>query len=398
MPVASSRLVIVFACLGHALVHVLTALFLTVVLVLEVEWKRPYDELIALWTAGALFLGLGAPIAGWLSDRWGETRVMIGYLIGAGLATILAGFAEGPPSLALALALLGLFASVYHPVGTAWVVKNAVARGKTIALVGICGSLGFAVTALLAGLLSDLVGWRLAFILPGALSVLVGLALLTCYASGRVRDRAADLRAEAEPSRGALRRAFGVLTLTMFLSSVVYYAFTTILPKWVSEGLGAAVEGGVTEVGAVVTVIYLVASTAQLIGGHASDRWSAKWAYLLSYAIKLPALVLAGTLVGWPIVAAALVIAFMFDIGAPAENVLIARYAPAGRRGLVYGLRNGMALIAAPLGVQLVAWSYAWFDGTASLFPLLAALVAVIVAVAWLLPRERPVSPAVSPG
>jgi MFS family permease len=390
MPTRSSRLVILFACAGHAMVHVLTALFLTIVLVLEEAWQRPYDELIALWTAGALLMGLGAPLAGWLGDRWGETRVMIAFLIGAGAATIAAGLAEGPPTLWVALALLGLFASVYHPVGTAWVVKNAVARGRTIAIVGICGSLGFAVTALIAGLLSDLVSWRVAFALPGGLSVLLGLLLWRCYARGLVEDRAADLRAEAEPSRTALLRAFGVLTVTLFLSSVVYHAYTTIVPKWVSEGLGPSIGEGVLGIGAVVTLIYLVASMAQLVGGHASDRWSAKWAYVLSYAIKLPALLLAAYLVGWPIVAAAVVIAFMFDIGAPAENVLIARYAPAAKRGLVYGLRNAAALVAAPLGVQLVAWSYAWFEGYRSLFPLLAALVLVIVAVALLLPRDRP--------
>ena len=80
----SARLVLVFACLGHAWFHVLVALYLILVLLIEPVWQRPYDELIALWTPGALLLGLAAPAAGWLGDRWGEVRLMILFFLGSG--------------------------------------------------------------------------------------------------------------------------------------------------------------------------------------------------------------------------------------------------------------------------------------------------------------------------
>ena len=77
MPQTSFRLVLAFACFGHAWFHVLVALFLTLVLVLEPEWRLSYDELIGLWTVGALLLGLAAPLGGWLGDRFGEARMMV---------------------------------------------------------------------------------------------------------------------------------------------------------------------------------------------------------------------------------------------------------------------------------------------------------------------------------
>ncbi len=92
---------------------------------------------------------------------------------------------------------------------------------------------------------------------------------------------------------------------------------------------------------------------------------------------------------GWPVVAAAVVVSFVFDLSAPVENVLIARFTSSRRRGLAYGLRNGIAIVAGPLGVQLVAWLFDETTGFDALLLVLAALVLVILAAALLLPAER---------
>lgn len=68
MDARSPRLVIGFACAAHAYVHILMALYVTIVLALEDAWGLSYDALIRLWIAGALLVGAGAPLAGWLSD------------------------------------------------------------------------------------------------------------------------------------------------------------------------------------------------------------------------------------------------------------------------------------------------------------------------------------------
>ena len=40
--------------------HMFAAFYFVIVLSLEQEWKFSYDELISLWTLGALLIGLGA--------------------------------------------------------------------------------------------------------------------------------------------------------------------------------------------------------------------------------------------------------------------------------------------------------------------------------------------------
>ncbi len=394
---SSNRLAIAFSCVAHAYQHILAALFLTVVLVLEREWSLPYDTLIALWTPGALMLGLGAPLAGWLSDRWGETRLVIVFFVGTGVAAVLCGLSPGPVQLAVALTLLGLFGSIDHPVVMSWAIKNAVGRGKVIGIVGVFGSLGFAVAAVIAGVFSDLLSWRAAFMIPGAVSIATGGLLLWTLVSGRVVDRREDLNPQPQAARGDMLRAVFALTVAMLIFSLVYSAFAAALPKWLSQGLGDRLGDGILGIGALVTGIYLVGAVAQLVGGPLADRWSVKWVYAGSFLIKLPAFAVAAHLGGWPMAFAAMVIVFMVDLGAPAENVLIARYSPSRHRGLAYGIRHIAGFITAPLGVQLVALFYGWTEDFTWLLLALSGLVAIGLLATLFLPGDRRARPGVTP-
>ena len=85
MPDLSARLSIGFSWAGHTTMHILSALFLTVVLALEPAWSMTYDDLIRLWTVGSLMIGLGAPLAGWLGDRWSDARMMVLFFLLTGI-------------------------------------------------------------------------------------------------------------------------------------------------------------------------------------------------------------------------------------------------------------------------------------------------------------------------
>ncbi|MGF1594670.1 MAG: MFS transporter [Kiloniellaceae bacterium] len=388
-PKTQFSLVFGFAAIGHFLFHVLVALYLTVVLALEVEWQRSYDEMIALWTYGALLLGLAAPLAGWLSDHCGAGNVMVIYFLGIGAATALCGFAVGPGSLMVFLGLLGFFGAIYHPVSTSWLVVNARSRGKAIAALGIFGGLGTAVAALIAGSLTDLVSWRAAFIVPGLVALIAGLSLWTLLTKGHIVERKEDVLPQPEPSRADVRRAIVALAITMSLTTVIYHAFTTMLPKWLDIELGALLGQGLLGLGAVIMAVYLLGATSQLIGGHLSGKGAAKVVYVASYALKVVALVAACAVTGWPILIAAVLVVFAFDIAAPVENVLIARFSPSHRRGLAYGIRNGIAIVGAPLGVQMVALLYAPGSGFQWLLLVLAGLALLIFLAALALPSTH---------
>ena len=152
--------------------HMFAAFYFVIILAIEDEWDFSYDELIKLWTLGALLIGLGALPAGWLSDRWSRSMMMVIMFFGMGISSIICGINEGKTSLFIGLSFLGLFCSIYHPVGVAWVVNSYKKKGNALGLNGIFGGVGIGSGAFIAGTLVNLFGWQFAFIIPGILSIL----------------------------------------------------------------------------------------------------------------------------------------------------------------------------------------------------------------------------------
>ena len=143
-----------FLNVGHAYDHLFMLLFPTVVLVLEREWNRPFSELLPYALGGFIAFGLGALPAGLLGDRWSRPHMMTIFFLGIGGASILTGMAAGPWGLAAGLTLIGLFASIYHPVGVAMVVQGVENVGLRLGVNGVAGNLGVAAAALTAGALA----------------------------------------------------------------------------------------------------------------------------------------------------------------------------------------------------------------------------------------------------
>jgi MFS family permease len=386
------KTILVFACAAHFMHHVLLSLYLTLVLTLTGEWRMSYSDLIALWTLGSLLVGLGAPLAGWLADKWGESRTMVLVFLGLGAASVLCGLAQGPASMTAALAVLGAFGALYHPVGNSWVVKHAIERGKAIALAGIAGSFGVAAGPVVAGVLNDAFDWRWAFILPGLLTIAFGIALIALMRAGLVPERDGDANGEAPAVYSARERrnVIALLALTMTLTLIAATAFATALPKLV-EDVGVVSREGLIGVGLIVGAIYLLASGAQFVGGHYADRGHARRTYFASFVL-LGAAFAAGALAGnWMVLPLAIAVEFVFEAIAPIETVFVARYAPAARRGLFFGMRYAISIVGGPVGVWLVA---ALYDPGARFTWLLAALAAgalLTAALALALPRDREV-------
>ena len=88
------------------------------------------------------------------------------FYLGCGVSLAGAALAPDLVVLAVALAALGMFAAIYHPVGTAMLIEQATSRGRSLAFNGVCGNLGVALAAGCTAALSYLIGWRGAFLVP----------------------------------------------------------------------------------------------------------------------------------------------------------------------------------------------------------------------------------------
>ena len=91
--------------------------------------------------------------------------------------------------------MLGMFAAIYDPVGTAMILENATQRGRTMAFNGVCGNLGVALAAGITAALTATLGWRGAFLVPG----------LVCVATGAIYFWIVPDEKRGTPRRAALR-------------------------------------------------------------------------------------------------------------------------------------------------------------------------------------------------
>lgn len=392
----SAQLGLAFSSVAHSFSHLFTLLYATVVLSVEKDWGIPYDQLA--WASIPLFVmfGAGAIPAGWLGDRWSAPGMIAVFFIGLGAASIATGFADDLTGLTIGLTLIGLFASIYHPVGIAWLVRNAANRGRALGINGIFGSLGTAAAAVVAGFLADRYGWRAAFFVPGGLSILVGLVFVALIRAGKVVDLPHDAAPTPAPSRGEVRRAFWVLSVTMLMTGLIFQSTSVGLPKLFEDRAGGLVDS-TFGIGLLVSAVYLVSALTQYLGGELADRYPPRTVYLGAQLLQIPVILLAVFLSGSALVGVAAIMVSFNVVGQPAENSLLARYTPPAWRGRAFGAKFVLTLGVSSLGVSLVPIIHRLTGSLDGLLVVLAGFAAVAALFCLMLPGDRPAQGAAAP-
>src|SRR6201997_4957547 len=167
--------VITFVNAAHFIDHYSMLIFAAAVIIMGPALGMAYSELLPYATPGFIAFGAGSLLTGWLGGRWSRRHMMVIFFVGIGLAMISVGFVSSPLQLGAALFAIGIFASIYHPVGTAMIVSYAEKLGAEMGVNGVWGNLGVASSALVTGVVGQYLGWRAAFMLPGVITLLIGI-------------------------------------------------------------------------------------------------------------------------------------------------------------------------------------------------------------------------------
>ena len=389
MNISSPKLSIAFSQIGHSMSHIFMLLYPTVVLALEKEFQQSYGELLVLMTLGNVLFGVAALPAGWLGDRWSTLGMMIIFFLGLGASAIFTGFMSSTGGLVLGLAFIGLFASIYHPVGMAWLVKNSENKGRALGINGVFGSLGVATAALIAGILTDSISWRAAFIVPGVLALIVGVALIYCVRRGLVVTSSGDVKPFVKPPAADVKRVFIVLSFTMLLNGIIYQSVSSALPKILAEGAPHLTGGTASGAGALVSIVYFSAMVASFLGGYLSDRFPVKNLYVVTTVLQVPLYALAASLMHLPLLFAITMATVLSTIAVPTENVLLTRYTPERWRATAFGAKFVLALGLGAVGVPLVAYIRDHTGGFYAFYMLVAGLALLIAIIALWMPSEK---------
>ena len=369
---------------AHALDHMFLLIFATAVASIAQEFGFARWEDLMPYSAGAFLLfGLGSLPSGRLGDLWGRRAMILVFYFGMGASAILVSLTAGPWSIAAALALLGAFSSIYHPVGIPMLVQGAKNPGLTIGVNGLAGNLGIAVAALVTGFFVKYFGWRAAFAVPGLIAIAGGIA----FARIAPRETEAPARRGSKAAvalpRATMARIVAVMTLTAITGSLLFNFTTNGNGQLMRERFVGIVEDPAT-LGVLLAIVYAVASLAQVVVGRLIDRYPLKRVYLSIVLIQAPLLAVAAVASGWLLFV--MQIGFMVAIfGAiPFTDAMIVRYVDDRMRSRVTGIRLAISFGVSSLAVWLLGPVVKAAGFQSLLFAMSGIAVCTLVFVLWL--------------
>jgi MFS family permease len=386
-PEGFPRIVSLLLNVGHGIDHMFLLIFATAVASVAAEFGYAKWEDLMPYSVGAFAMfGLAALPAGRLGDLWGRRIMMIIFFVGIGVSSILTALTQNAWQLAASLTLLGIFASIYHPVGIPMLVQHAHNPGTVIGINGLAGNLGIAVAALVTGFLVKWLGWRAAFAVPGLIAVLCGvLFALTCPAEHEAPAKRKG-KAKVVLTPAMLARAFTVMTAAAVVSSLLFNFTTNGNSQFLSEAFIGVIEDPAV-LGAMLAGIYAIASLTQLVVGNLIDRMPMKPLQLWMSIAQIPPLILAAYLQNWGLFAALLLVMVFIFGSIPFTDAMIVRYVDDRLRSRVAGMRLTVSFGLSSAAVWLLGPMVKGM-GFAAVMWIMAGIAAVKAAIVLLLPDE----------
>jgi MFS family permease len=432
---ANDRAITGFAMAGHAMVHTYELAVPILLTVWLVEFSVTSATLGTVVAVGYGLFGVGALPGGVLVDRFGSRRLIVACLFGMGSAFILLGLLPGVAGIAVALAVWGLAASVYHPAGLTLISKGAEERGAAFAYHGMAANVGIAGGPFLTALLLVIVEWRLAVVLlaiPAFIAGAVGLTV-TFDETAAVDDdatagedesgeRAVDagkddasdtatasdvdsLASFVTASRGLFTTGFLTVFVLVLFNGLYYRGMVTFLPEVLSDVLDpllavdpAAAIGPVADSPAasefdlskyLYAGLLAVGVAGQYVGGKLTDAIEPErgLAGMLTLLVVIALLFVPASGSLPTLLAISVALGFALFGLQPLSQATIAKYSPPAYRGLSFGFTYLAIFGIGALGASLAGAALTYGSQT-TLFVMLAGFEAIALGLTvWLIRR-----------
>lgn len=301
--------------------------------------------------------GLAQTPSGFLVDRFGARRVLLGGLALAASTVILMSLMQSFWTAIPLVVLAGLGNSVFHPADYS-ILSHTVTKSRMARAYGVhtlSGNIGWAAAPVTMLALAGVVGWRGALVIVGVAGLAVVLFLASQSGvlafSGRV--------VRAAPSAGA-SKTLSASTLALLASPPILLCFAyfvllsvsltgnqTFMPAALNQLYGTSLETA----GAALSAYLLAGSLGVLAGGIAADRTTRHEGIVALGLLGAAAMLLTVGFVPLSdpaIVAAVALAGFASGTTTPSRDMLVRGATPVGATGKVFGfVYSGLDLGAA---------------------------------------------------
>jgi MFS family permease len=378
---------------GHFIDHMLVLIFAKAAFSAGIDFgfgkDGAYAEMLFYGIPSLVLFGACAPIAAHMADHWNRNGMLTVFFVGIGLASILTGFAQSLLQIGLGLALIGIFASIYHPVGIAMVIEGGGKVGWRLGVNGLWGNMGVAAAPLVTGLILVQFDWRMAFIIPGSVSILIGLGFLGFVRGVDVRSPEAT-RQEKELIGFApgWQRALVSLALVTAAGGFVFGAMTFLIPR-LFEVRMQGITADIAVTGTLASIIYAVAAFAQLVVGRAIDKRSIKNVLIFIAAGQPLLLFLMAMQTDYALFAVSL-LAMGFVFGQiPITDAVLSQYVPDQWRAKVLSIKFLINLVIGALALMTARYLLSTGAGFEAVMRVISIAACFIVGAAILLPNRH---------
>jgi len=378
---------------GHFIDHMLILIFAKAAFSAGIDFgfgkDGAYAEMLFYGIPSLVLFGACAPIAAHMADHWNRNGMLTVFFVGIGLASILTGFAQSLLQIGLGLALIGIFASIYHPVGIAMVIEGGGKVGWRLGVNGLWGNMGVAAAPLVTGLILVQFDWRMAFIIPGSISILIGLGFLGFVRSVDVRAPEA-IRQEKELIGFApgWQRALVSLALVTAAGGFVFGAMTFLIPR-LFEVRMQGITSDIAVTGTLASIIYAVAAFAQLVVGRAIDKRPIK-NVLIFIAVGQPLLLFLMAMQTDYALFAVSLLAMGFVFGQiPITDAVLSQYVPDQWRAKVLSIKFLINLVIGALALMTARYLLSTGAGFEAVMRVISIAACFIVGAAILLPNRH---------
>lgn len=290
----------------------------------------------------------------------------------------------------IGLGALGLFAAIYHPVGLAHVTQIGLRTGRALAVNGVFGNMGLAGAAITTGVIAQYLGWQAAFLLPGVLSILIGVLLI--WRNRAPKPVADSLNTDAKIAvlaygQDTQRIVFLVVCISALFGGLIFNVITISLPKFLDERLVSA-GADLAWVGASAGAIFAVAAFAQLPVGELLDRIGARPVMLTLLSAQAVLLMFLTQANGWTALFLALLLVTFIFAEIPVTTWLLGHYLDPSVRSRAVSVEYVLSLGIGSAAVPLIAFPYGKGLGFDFQFAGLALSAGAIIAAVLFLPGQ----------
>jgi len=341
---------------------------------------------MGIYAAARLFMNIPA---GMMAERFGRRWVIIAGALGAGLFASLAGTSSNVTEFLAYRFMLGIFSSMAITISSVAItdITTVANRGRTLSIVsGAHLAVGIAAPGL-GGIAAEFVGIRVPFYASGVGALLVGLWAIvrlpeTKTSDAPVRDRKREERRSSWADTRTLlgNRSFLLVCLVGFSHFFARNGGShTLIPLFADR----VMEMSTSQLGVFFSIASLLHGVMVYPAGIASDRFGRKILLVpggLITAAALAAFPFSESIIAFTAAFMVLHIASGFSGGAP--NAYVGDLAPAGMRGLGFGIFRtfgDLAGVISPIALTALTQEVSF----ESAFLLAAALSGVLTIAFW---------------